>query len=106
VSSQSSNTGNGQSGVNPGQMQGAIGSQAQDNPPPDVMPCDKTWIEFRLVDMEGNPIPGKQYLVKLPDGSTQQGALDQAGRTRLEGIQPGTCTISFTELDMEAWERV
>jgi hypothetical protein len=56
--------------------------------------------------MEGNPVGGKQYRAKLSDGSIKQGTLDDSGRVRFDGIPPGTCTISFIDLDKEAWERI
>jgi hypothetical protein len=68
-------------------------------------PRKKTWVELRLVDMEGNPVGGKHYLVKTPDGGVQEGFLDKSGRARLDNIDPGNCMFSFPDLDREAWER-
>ena len=94
-------------GVTSGQVQSAVQQQATDPPPPAVNPCPgKTWVEFLLLDMEGNPMGGKRYKVTLPDGSVKQGTLDQSGRVRFDSIQPGTATISYLDYDKEAWERV
>jgi|SRR5580658_8118459 hypothetical protein len=89
-------------------VRSAVQQQANDPPPDAVQSCpqDKTWVGFRLVDMEGNPVGGKQYRAKLSDGSIKQGTLDDSGRVRFDGIPPGTCTISFIDLDKEAWERI
>lgn len=64
-----------------------------------------TWLEVRLVDEAGEPVPNAQFEVVLPDGSKQQGTLDSAGHARLEGIPIGMCSVSFPELDGKAWRR-
>jgi hypothetical protein len=97
------------SNITPEQIRAAIHRQSQDQGPPGpVQTCGKvlTWVEVRLLDMEGNPVAGKRYSIKLPDGSVKQGSLDNSGRARVDGIEPGTCMISFPELDEEAWDRV
>ncbi len=67
---------------------------------------DKTWIEIELVDEDGKPVPGEPYEVTLPDGTqVAKGTLDQNGFKRIEGIDPGTCKITFPRLDKDAWER-
>ena len=66
----------------------------------------KTWVEVELVDEEGSPVPGERYRVTLPDGKTvAEGTLDQNGLARVEGIDPGSCKITFPNLDKEAWEK-
>lgn len=65
----------------------------------------KSWIEIELVDEEGNPVPGEQYKVTLPDGSVALGTLDDKGFCRIEGLDPGTCQITFPKLDKDAWEK-
>lgn len=65
----------------------------------------KSWIEIELVDQDGNPVPGEKYRVTLPDGTTlAEGSLDEKGRARVDGIDPGSCKVTFPELDKEAWE--
>ncbi len=64
----------------------------------------KTWIEIELVDVEGKRVPNERYWIQLPDGSAREGRLDERGRARVEGIDPGTCTITFPALDQDAWE--
>jgi type VI secretion system secreted protein VgrG len=64
-----------------------------------------SWIEIELVDMEDEPVPGEAYEITLPDGQTvASGTLDEKGFARIDGIEPGTCKISFPKLDKDAWE--
>ncbi|MBM3791398.1 MAG: carboxypeptidase regulatory-like domain-containing protein [Acidobacteria bacterium] len=65
----------------------------------------KSWIEIELVDEEGNPVPGERYEVTLPDGSTvASGTLDERGFAHIGNTDPGTCKITFPDLDKDAWE--
>ena len=66
---------------------------------------EKSWIEIELVDEEDNPVPGEKYKVTLPDGSVAQGTLDENGFVHIGGIDPGTCQITFPDLDKDAWEK-
>jgi len=66
----------------------------------------KSWIEIELLDEEKNPVPGKEYKIILPDGVTvAEGTLDDKGFARVNGIDQGTCKITFPGLDGEAWEK-
>ncbi|MCX5883904.1 MAG: carboxypeptidase-like regulatory domain-containing protein, partial [Deltaproteobacteria bacterium] len=66
----------------------------------------KSWIEIELVDEDGNPVPGEKYRVTLPDNKTvATGTLDKKGYAKVAGIDPGTCKITFPNLDKEAWEK-
>ena len=63
------------------------------------------WIEIKLVDTEGNPVPGEKYKITLPDGSTvAEGTLDGKGFARVDGIDPGTCKVTFPNLDQSVWK--
>jgi hypothetical protein len=64
----------------------------------------KSWIEIELVDEEDQPVPGERYKIELPDGSVAEGTLDEKGFARIDGMDPGTCKITFPELDKDAWE--
>jgi len=66
---------------------------------------EKSWIEIELVDEENNPVPGEKYKITLSDGKVKTGTLDQNGLARVEGIEPGTCQITFPNLDKDAWEK-
>ncbi|OGP97595.1 MAG: hypothetical protein A2Z51_04840 [Deltaproteobacteria bacterium RBG_19FT_COMBO_52_11] len=80
-------------------------------PPTFIEPTDeeerkkKSWIEIELVDEEGASVPGERYKVTLPDGKVVEGTLDHKGFKRIEGIEPGSCKVTFPRLDKEAWER-
>lgn len=65
---------------------------------------ETSWIEVELVGEDGKPIPGERYRVTLPDGSVAEGSLDQNGMARVEGFEPGSCKVTFPDLDQDAWE--
>ncbi len=65
----------------------------------------KTWIEIVLKDEDGNPVPGEPYRITLPDGSVSEGTLDQNGFARVDGIDPGTCEVTFPNLDKDTWDK-
>jgi len=67
---------------------------------------EKSWIEIEMVDEEDEPVPSEKYKITLPDDSVAQGTLDGKGFARVEGIEPGTCKITFPELDKDAWEKI
>jgi type VI secretion system secreted protein VgrG len=63
-----------------------------------------SWIEIVLVDEKKNPVPGEPYQITLPDGETvASGTLDEKGFARVDGIDPGTCQITFPNRDQDAW---
>jgi len=66
----------------------------------------KSWIEIEMIDEENEPVPGEKYKITLPDDSVAEGTLDNKGFARVNGIDPGTCKITFPELDKDAWEKV
>ena len=72
-------------------------------PPPSDNKPEKTWVEIRLVDQDGNPIPAARYKLKITDGSVREGALDDDGRARVAGIDPGSCTVWFPDYDGKEW---
>jgi hypothetical protein len=71
-----------------------------------IQSCPLVWIEIELVDEENQPVPGEKYRIDLPDGSVVEGNLDSKGKARREGIKPGTCKVTFPNLDKEAWEKI
>jgi type VI secretion system secreted protein VgrG len=64
------------------------------------------WIEIELVDEEEQPVAGEKYEITLPDGRVAKGTLDQHGFARIDGIDPGTCKVTFPNLDKETWKKV
>jgi type VI secretion system secreted protein VgrG len=65
----------------------------------------KHWIEIRLEDKDGKPVPGEPYVVTLPDGSTvASGTLDDKGWARVDNIDPGNCIVTFPNRDKQSWK--
>jgi hypothetical protein len=81
---------------------------AESAPPAPEKPIEskpkKTWIEIRLVGLDGGGLTGEAYKVQLPDGSTREGQLDTDGKARIDDIDPGGCTVSFPDLTEEDWK--
>ncbi len=68
-------------------------------------PKQKSWIEIVLVDMDNKPVPGVRYRITMPDGGEpEEGTLNELGQAGYYQIEPGTCKITFPDLDGEAWE--
>lgn len=65
----------------------------------------KSWIEIELIDEADQPVVGQRYEITLPDGRVAKGTLDAQGFARIDGIDPGTCQVSFPDLDKDAWEK-
>ena len=66
----------------------------------------KTWIEIELLDQNLKPVPNEPYEIHLPDGSRRRGTLDENGRARIEGIDPGTCEVTFRNIDSGELKRL
>ncbi len=59
-------------------------------------PCkEKSWIDFRLVDKKGNPIANMRYRLEDTEGRTLEGTTDSDGCAGEDGIDPGSCKITF-----------
>ena len=77
--------------------------RSANSPPPSDNRPEKTWVEIRLVDDDGNPVAGAKYQLKITDGSVREGSLDDDGRCRVNGIDPGSCTVWFPDYDGREW---
>ena len=64
-----------------------------------------SWLAFDLADEAGEPMAGEPFTVALPNGREVSGVLDAKGAVRIEGIDPGTCKVSFPERDKDGWKR-
>jgi uncharacterized protein involved in type VI secretion and phage assembly len=65
----------------------------------------KTFIEIQLLAEDGKPVPNEPYEITLPDGSVKRGKTDANGRARYDGIDPGTCKVTFPDRDGKDWSR-
>ncbi len=65
-----------------------------------------TWVVIRMIDMEGKPVPGIRFRLKLPDGTVEEGTLDGNGMRRRDGLEPASCSVCFPDLDQDAWEQL
>jgi len=57
-----------------------------------------TWIQVRLLNEGGDPMSGAAYRIALPGGGERKGKLDVRGEAREEGIERGSCSVSFPDL--------
>jgi len=70
-----------------------------------VSPDKTSWVEIELIDDDGLPVAFEPYVIDLPDGSEIEGTLDGRGQARIEGIDPGTCQVTFPNRDAKDWKR-
>jgi len=64
----------------------------------------KNWVEVHLVDESGANVPNEAVRVTLPDGAIAEGTTNDQGKFRVDGIDPGNCTVTFPNLDQDAWK--
>lgn len=67
-------------------------------------PDKKSFIEIELVDQKGRPVAHERFRVVAPDQKPFEGFLDERGFARIDGIDPGTCVITFPALDAASWK--
>lgn len=68
-------------------------------------PASTTWVTLELVDEAGDPVAGEAYQIRTPTNKTLTGRLGEDGRARVEGVEPGTCSVTFPNLDGADWAR-
>jgi uncharacterized Zn-binding protein involved in type VI secretion len=66
-------------------------------------PVAVDFLELRLVDSEGLAVSFASFRVTAADGSVHEGMLDADGQAQLEGLPPGSCSVSFPELHGDDW---
>jgi hypothetical protein len=72
--------------------------EKDEKPPPQEAPKKTTWIEIKLVDTKDRPLDGQRYRISPPGGAAlREGVLDSKGFVRLDGLDPGTCAVSFPD---------
>ena len=64
-----------------------------------------SWIEILLVDANDKPVAGEPYKITLPDDSVKEGTLDDQGFARVDGCDPGTCKVTFPQMDGRSWKK-
>jgi hypothetical protein len=70
-----------------------------------ISPDKKHWVEIALVDQENHPVAGVAYRITVPGGTVVEGGTDAKGRGRVDGIDAGTCRITFPVLDKDVWKK-
>jgi hypothetical protein len=66
----------------------------------------KHWIEIELLDDKKKPVAGERYRIVLADGTTAaEGTLDEKGFARVDGIDPGSCTVTFPKRHKACWDQ-
>jgi len=65
----------------------------------------KSWIEIKLMDEEGKPVPGEKYKITLSDNTVIEGTLGEQGFARHDEIPEGNCKVTFPELDGSSWRK-
>lgn len=64
-----------------------------------------TYVAIELVDEDGKPVSGVRYRITLPGDIIREGRLGASGYARLDGVDPGSCKISFPDLDGSSWSK-
>jgi uncharacterized Zn-binding protein involved in type VI secretion len=67
-------------------------------------PPRATWVEIEALDQDNKPVPNERYRVVAPGRDPIEGFLNDKGFARVDGIDPGNCTISFPDLDARTWK--
>jgi uncharacterized Zn-binding protein involved in type VI secretion len=60
---------------------------------------EKTYVEFQLLNYNGEPIPHANYIMTLPDGEKRHGKLDNNGIVFIDKIPHGKCDIVFPDIE-------
>ena len=88
-----------------GSSAGSAAGSNSPNPDQQQQQQPKTYIEIKLLDTENKPVPGEAYKITLPDGQTvAEGTLDDKGFARIDGVDPGSCKVTFPNMDKTVWE--
>ncbi|RKH46297.1 type VI secretion system tip protein TssI/VgrG [Corallococcus sicarius] len=61
-------------------------------------PAEAGSLKFQVKSRSGASMAGREYEVKLPDGSIRKGSLDGQGNAHLEKLPAGECLLSFLPL--------
>jgi type VI secretion system secreted protein VgrG len=74
-------------------------------PPLPKPPGARNWIELALVseDDPSKPVPFARYRVETSGGKIIDGRLDAAGKALVQGVEEGSCKVTFPDLDKGTW---
>jgi hypothetical protein len=61
------------------------------------------WVGIELVDQTGAPMAGAAYRILQDNAEVATGALNEEGRAKLPGLDPGPCEVSFPEFHTAEW---
>lgn len=71
-----------------------------------VQPCLSNWIEIELIDEMGVPCAGETFEIHFEGGTAiRSGRLDDNGLARVEELPVSVCSVTFPNLDKDAWEK-
>ena len=73
------------------------------NKKPKKDPKKKSWVVVGLDDEQGNPVAGESFELWQGDKLISSGSLNNKGRARVRGIDPGSYDLTFPKLDKDAW---
>jgi hypothetical protein len=80
-----------------------IAPEVEEPPPAEPAPTDsteKTWIEVRVEDEDGNPIRNTRYELKTPDGEVHRGKTDHDGGIYYNNLTAsGSCELTLPGLE-------
>jgi type VI secretion system secreted protein VgrG len=54
-------------------------------------------VVFQTLSTGSEVLEGKEFALKLADGSTRKGKLDSSGMAQMDGVKPGKVTLTFPE---------
>jgi hypothetical protein len=73
------------------------------NKKPKKDPTKKSWVIVGLDDEAGKPVTGESFELWQGGKLISSGTLDNKGRARVSGIDPGSYDLTFPDLDKDAW---
>ncbi len=82
-------------------------AQPQEAKPAEAEPTQREehYIQIQVVDDDGQPVHGVAYELKLPDRRVRRGVTGGNGVIYYADLDPGSCELTFPELDQGTWEQ-
>jgi hypothetical protein len=59
---------------------------------------DSPYVDFQILDDDGNPIPNIAFVLQLSDGTTKDGLTDENGHAHVGNLVDGDCTLVVEKL--------